>query len=282
MISSSSIAPLGQLPNAPLSYVLAQVRFDPILDVEKRLPDLQSALRAIYPRFQATQGIAITIVPQGALQPQASAASLRWDFANDTNRRGVTLQQNSIALQSTEYTTHDEFSKSLAVVLKALNEVTPNLFARRVGLRYVDTIVPAAGESPNAYVRAELQCDPGPIPRMKSYQGVTAIDCEMEVGHMQIKFFTLRPNGSAPILLPPDLLPLTLEQSPIMRQVGNQQCGLLDTDRFMDIEERFDTESLIRRFNSLHEDLYEAFRISASEHGMNSWMGRGEKPTWKH
>ena len=35
-------AALGHWPNAPLAYVLAQVRFEPFLEIEKHIPVLQS------------------------------------------------------------------------------------------------------------------------------------------------------------------------------------------------------------------------------------------------
>src|SRR6266571_5727337 len=201
---------LGVLPNAPLAYVVAQIVIDQIMDMDKRVGDVQAALRDRYPRFDALQGLSILVGPSGQPQPQMMTAASRWQFADDAKRHGVVLQQNSIGLHATDYSTHDEFSGRLEVILKAMESIIPSMFIKRLGLRYIDVIVPRPGENLNNYVREGIRCDPGKIPYMKSYLGLTTIDCEMEAGHLLIKYYIARGAGEETPILPPDLAPLFL------------------------------------------------------------------------
>ncbi len=242
---------LGVLPNAPLAYVVAQIVIDQIMDMDKRVGDVQAALRDRYPRFDALQGLSILVGPSGQPQPQMMTAASRWQFADDAKRHGVVLQQNSIGLHATDYSTHDEFSGRLEVILKAMESIIPSMFIKRLGR------------------------DPGKIPYMKSYLGLTTIDCEMEAGHLLIKYYIARGAGEETPILPPDLAPLfLLEKSQLMVQPRNQPVALLDTDRYIEIEERFNVDNIIRRFADLNEDLLNAFKICTSEHGMAIWEGR--------
>lgn len=267
-------AQLGRLPNAPLAYVLAQVRFDPILAMEKLVPDLQSAFRADYPRFQAMQGLSIIMGVSGPMQTQ-SPTTLRWDLANDSNHHGLIIQQNSITFHTTDYTTYEDFSKTLGLVLTKSQDVVPDMFVRRIGLRYVDLIVPDAGENANDYVQGPLRCDPGPLPGLKSYQGITAIGCEMEQGQLNVKFYVTA-KGATPnqTVLPPDLEPMPLVVPPVVQraQSAGRPLGVLDTDRFVDnLDQRYNAESLSARFLDLHGDISLAFRQFTSDHARKVW-----------
>lgn len=261
---------LGQMANAPLAYVLAQVRFNLVLDMDKRIPDVQAALRERYPRFNIVQGLSVSVPSQGAVQVPAIVQ--QWAFANDANRKGAILQANSLVYHVTEYTTYPEFGASLFDVMKIVTNVIPNLFVERLGLRYVDFIVPRPGESASMYVKDSLRCDPNPGLEFKSLRGITFIDYELELGRLHIKFFTGR-NLSA---LPPDLEPLILEKSAVMNQRPTEgtAVGLLDTDRFIEIAQRFDPESLMARFNMLHDDITTAYKALASNHAFEVWTGQ--------
>ncbi len=62
-------AALGRLPNAPLAYVLAQVRFEPFLEIEKHIPALQTSLRDPYPRFRQLEQVGFQVLTESEYQP---------------------------------------------------------------------------------------------------------------------------------------------------------------------------------------------------------------------
>lgn len=268
-------AALGRLPNAPLAYVLAQVQIAAILTMDKLLPDLQAALRATYPRFQALHGLSIVLGAAGAPAQSHGGPALRWDFGNDTNGRGVILQLTSIAYHTAEYTTYEAFSNELVDVLTKAQEAIPDMFVKRIGLRYLDVIIPSAGESPNEFVDSTLRSDPGSLPGVKSHQGMSLINCEMERGRMQVKYYLS--GKTTPVetsLIPPDLEPFSLTMPTVIKkaQTKGHPLGILDTDRFIDaLDQRYSVNVLTEQFREMHNDISLAFDQFTTDHAYKVW-----------
>ena len=271
-------ANLGRLANAPLAYVIAQVQFGTILAMEKLVPDVQAALRADYPRFAALQGLSIIVGAAGPVQAQ-SPTTLRWDFGSETNRRGVILQSSSITFHTAEYATYDAFAKELTDVLTKAQDTIPDMFVKRVGLRYVDVVIPGPGESPNLFVEPTLRCDPGNFPGVKNHQGITALVCDLERGQLNVKYYVSGKHNPANLsLLPPDLEPFPLTQPDIMKKAQAQgyPLGVLDTDRFIDgVDQRYNADTLKTLFDELHGDISTAFHQFTSDHARQVWSKAG-------
>ena len=143
---------LGQWPSAPLVYVLAEVRCSPTLDVARRAAAVQEAIRQEFPllapiaQFQVGPGL-----PAGAIMSNMFA------FTDSTRRRGLLISAGSVVYQATEYQTSKEFFEQLGRVLTALEPVYGNDTVTRLGLRYVDVIVPREGESVFDYLTPSMR-----------------------------------------------------------------------------------------------------------------------------
>ena len=85
---------LGRLSNAPLAYVLAQVRLLPVLDLDKHIPAIHSALRSTYPRYQAISQPYIQINNEHVVD--ISQQATRYEFASAENTEGLILHSTSI------------------------------------------------------------------------------------------------------------------------------------------------------------------------------------------
>lgn len=265
---------LGQMPNAPLAYVLAAVKFDTQLALEKHIPALQERLQADFPRFQPGNEAVIQINVSGGTPPQTVAAP-RYEFASADNRHGIILNRETLAFHATAYETYEDFGERLGAVLTHVGAELKHLFVRRVGLRYVDIIVPEVGETPDDYVAPGLRCLPALSLTSRARSGLAISEFQMEEGALVVRYAT----SAGPIGLPPDLQSLTLTEPDILKRfiTGTTMSALLDFDRFMLQEATFDASQLKARFDRLHDDQSLAFRELTTEHAKEIWNRNTEQ-----
>ncbi|MEQ8962151.1 MAG: TIGR04255 family protein [Coleofasciculus sp. C2-GNP5-27] len=86
------------LKDAPLVRVIAQVRFPPILSIEKKefVGSFQEAIRETYPilHLEQTQGLVL-----GSPDIVQTAPQLTWRFLDTTNSWRVSLAPNFVAIE---------------------------------------------------------------------------------------------------------------------------------------------------------------------------------------
>jgi uncharacterized protein (TIGR04255 family) len=267
-------AALGRLPNAPLAYVLAQVRFEPFLEIEKHIPTLQTSLRARYPRFLQAEQVVFQILPQSEEKPPRvqPTSLLRWEFGSGSNHAGVIVQQDSLVFHVTAYETHEQFGQAWRWVMNQVGSHIPDLFVNRIGLRYVDFIVPNPDETPEDYIVDRLRCDPalGGIP-CQHHQGLTLAEYRLETGFLAVRYS----RGMGRPILPPDLSELSLQPSAIMQRVvaDHQSTAVLDIDRFMALSAVYDAEALAEQFGQMHGETSAVFKALTTDHARTVWDG---------
>jgi len=263
--------PLGRMPNAPLALVLAQIRYSRYLTMEKHLPALQDAVRHHYPAFRTSQIQSLELTG-GAVNVQAGT---RWEFADFENRRCFFLQQDSLVFLATAYIDYEDFAERFAEILGHFEALVPDVLVDRVGLRYVDLIVPQSGEAPERYVASGLHGFPlGALAeKAKSLQAqyVSKYDFADQEGLLIARYS----RGVSDPYLPADLQPLTLALPGIVHRArarqGQSMIAMLDWDRVLPHRAPFDRAALIARFGEMHTDLGEAFKRATSEYGLKVW-----------
>ena len=143
------------LSEAPLVRVIAQVRFPLIVSVEQRgfIGAFQEAIRPTYPvlREERTQGVVFG--PEGMAPARSQVA---WRFADGEDGWRVSLAPDFIALETTAYTSRDDFLGRLSTVLEAFTEHIGSKIAERVGVRYIDRVTGEAVGQIRDLVRPEV------------------------------------------------------------------------------------------------------------------------------
>ena len=149
-----------KMKNAPVYFVLAQVRFNAVLTLESYVPVIQDALRK---SGYADFGKAIIATINLNLNLPASAnqlpleQSVRYVFLNDGKTAGFVLDQTSLTFQTTDYDTFDPFKEAFALGLKTVHEsVGGSNFSERVGIRFLDAVSPRTGEKITDYFAPSL------------------------------------------------------------------------------------------------------------------------------
>jgi uncharacterized protein (TIGR04255 family) len=145
---------------APLSQVICQLRFPPLLKIESEPPaDFQERIRHRFPLLERTQLQIPDLPPElaqmlGAAIPQSKS---EFSFRTEDGASTLNLGPEQIALTTTKYTRWERFLDDLTPALQALLELYRPSFFQRVGLRYINTIVRSALEIPDERWSALLQ-----------------------------------------------------------------------------------------------------------------------------
>lgn len=131
----------------PLSEVICQVRFPPILRIEAEPPaGFQERVRTGYPMFRELQpdlptanvpaeiaGIVRSMLP-------SRARATAYEFASEDGAWSITLSRDALALKTTTYERWEGFLEHLEGPLASLSELYQPAFFSRIGLRYVNVI----------------------------------------------------------------------------------------------------------------------------------------------
>ena len=134
-----------KMSNAPVYFTVAQVRFNPVLNLEAYLPTIQDRMRAAhFPDFkrQVFQRLIVPFsagdndqIPAPSFLPQA-----RCVFGDIEGMSEFVLENNALALQTTDCETFETFSQMLLDGLGIVHEALRLDFTERVGLRYLGLI----------------------------------------------------------------------------------------------------------------------------------------------
>jgi uncharacterized protein (TIGR04255 family) len=133
--------PTIPLDAPPLSSVLVQVRFSPVLEVaeEQVAGRVQKALRLDYPYVTAETELAFTFAPEAEAPPTPVPTRL-WRFAGEEGGWRVSLASGFVSLETKAYAGHEDFFGRLRGVLDAVEEIVAPPAAERVGVRYTQRL----------------------------------------------------------------------------------------------------------------------------------------------
>src|SRR5258706_10615035 len=140
-MTTSSAMPRFKLERAPLVLVLTQVRFSPVLSMGEFVPKIQESLRkGGFPKFLVQESEQIQLGPE-----IKSSTVKHWFFGNPDSTANVVLGADSVAYEVSKYSTFEQFTETLQVVLRLLADVVSVDLAETVGLRYVNYLRDTSG-----------------------------------------------------------------------------------------------------------------------------------------
>ncbi|MEW6338951.1 MAG: TIGR04255 family protein [Acidobacteriota bacterium] len=253
-----------RLRNSPLVRVLAQVRISAILKMREFVPAVQEALRHQgYPRFSEQELLEVQLRPESPPKRREL-----WRFADRANREAVVLAQDFIALETNRYTCFEEFTERLQQVLEIVgSEIEAKAtIAERLGLRYVDLILPEDGEPLDDYLEQKLHGlrakDLGVEKMLNRFEARG----QTRFGQLVVR---LHQNEEG-ACLPPDLMPSELTQARTIDP--GRLITLLDIDHFTTQSRDYNAPALIDAMWELHEYTERAFRSSVTAHALERWV----------
>jgi uncharacterized protein (TIGR04255 family) len=253
------------LTHAPLLLVLAQVRFSTVLKMQEFLPEIQEQLRnSGLPKFRTVQTETETRL-FGAEQQSRLTTATHWEFLAKGDCTMATLGTNSISLSTTAYETFEDFTKILANVLETVRKTANISLRERIGLRYIDVIVPADGKTLSDYIVDDVRGLSLEKLGLKMSSSVSVTVGKSSLGTFALRSIRL-PNGS---VLPPDLSQLRLETDKPLTL--NQEFCTLDFDHFNEGTKDFDVAQTMTEFEELHDLIERTFKAAVKPAAMEEW-----------
>lgn len=108
---------LGRLPNAPLIYVLAQVKFSRVPNMKNLWEDFHQKIFDTYPESQVEHIEQFAIKKEGL----ESSPETQWNLLNRERSQGFLLKPEMLILHTTSYETSDVFFNDLAFGLSCFS-----------------------------------------------------------------------------------------------------------------------------------------------------------------
>lgn len=261
---------MGKWAHPPLAYVVAEAVISPHYTVSQFIAAIQQSLRETYPR--TIDGVEISIDFAGS-SPSPVQQSM-WQLLTPDNSRGIHIGTRAIALHATHYEDFPEFNNSLRRVLEAVESSGLNPFVERLGLRYIDYILPSEGHEPRDYL-------------VPSLRGVTPSGAaQMPQASMWVSAFpfdscTVNARIAAPAppgnVMPPNFAALPLAKPKTMedaeeRAKSGSPIGFIDTDCTQAIGQTFNASTLASKFSAMHDYISTTFRSFMSPLAEKEWV----------
>lgn len=262
---------MEKLTNAPVYYTVAQVQFNPVLDLDGYIPAIQSKMReAHFPDYKKEVVQRLVLPFGGAEQGQMTAPTVtpqsRYQFGDMDGRSLFLLETNALSFQTTSYDTFKIFSGALLKGLGVLHDALRLDFVERIGLRYLDAVHPSKdGETLREYLVPEVL---GLALRGEGQLQQSVSETVVSTTAGQLVSRVLIRNGQ--VGLPMELGGL----APIIDPRFTQRVSLhaiVDTDASFGHREVFELSKVEARLTALHDEIVKSFKATVTDHARASW-----------
>lgn len=248
------------LKDAPLIRVIAQVRFPPILSIEKKdfVGSFQEAIREKYPILQPEQTQTFVFGPQDAVQP---TSQLTWRFIDTADSWRVSLAPDFIALETTAYSSRHDFLERLESLLTALKEGFEPQVIERFGLRYIDRLVGQNLQDIALLVKPEIS-------------GMMASEFRRDIHRSINESLFVIPGGDEKILARWGFMPAGATFDPNAIEPIVEPSWILDLDMSLSKKREFSIEVLMSEGQHFAERIYTFFRWAVEDDFLRRFGGQ--------
>lgn len=257
----------------PLVLVLCQVRFSRVRQMARYIPEIQDAFRRTgFPIEQAGKVQQVTFEPGGGA-PVQMVEQQRWEYRDREETTSVLVTEDNVILQTTAYTRFEDFAEQLqSAVQTVLAESEHDGFGvvHRVGLRYVDVVVPNADKDFRFYLRPGLRGVPDEVFQPGRHllhvesRGQTMVGGDP--GTMIVRIV----QNDQGLSLPPDLMAAAPRHSPRARP--GELITLIDMDHYVEGTFDPDSEWVVARAYEMHDHIVETFHDHVvTEEAIEEW-----------
>ncbi len=250
------------LTDPPLVRVIAQVRFPLIASLEKRefMASFQEAIREFYPVLRPEEGRSVVLGSQGVVDTRSNTL---WRFNEARGAWRVTLAPDFLALETTKYTSREDFMERLRLVLEALNEHVDPRVLDRLGVRYIDRV---SGENLSALpqlVRPEVA-------------GILGSPLTARAQHAVSENVFILPGNAGQITARWGLLAPRSTIDPGALDAIDEPSWILDIDAFQSFQtgnRRLDVDSVVEQARGFAERIYSIFRWAVTDEFLRRYGG---------
>lgn len=260
-----------KLTNAPVYYTVAQVRFNPVLDLDGYIPAIQSKMREAHFTDYKKEVFQQLVLPfgggeQGQMAAPTVTPQARYQFGDIGGRSLFLLEANALSFQTTSYDTFETFSGILLKGLGMLHDALRLDFIERIGLRYLDAIQPSrVGETLREFLVPEVL---GLALRGEGQLQHSISETIVVTAAGQLVSRVLIRHGQ--VGLPMELGGFAPTIDPRFTQRESLHA-IVDTDASISQREVFDLTKVRAQMTALHDEIGKSFNATVTEHARASW-----------
>lgn len=259
---------LGKWDNAPLAIVVAQVRFESNKETETRclVSRIHEITKGTYPTVTEVQQFSF-VVGEGNRQTPAHETIVALDLRTTDGARSIRIQPGVITYATSSYIDSQHFAVEWRQLLDALC-TNSEVRVLRLGLRYVDFIIPTDGHIPEDYVSG-LGCSP-PVLGAQSPIAFVLYDFERpQNGRLRVQYG----RGYGPPVLPPDLADSVPPPAFLVARYNSGLSAVLDMDRWRPASDIMSAATIAEEFQILRNDMATAFHDIITPLASKEWQG---------
>ena len=264
---------MGKWKNAPVFYVIVQVRYNPILSLGTYLPGIQEHFRkAGFPDFQKRMNLTfnLSLIPNvsGGTEKAIPTVPLEqaesYIFTSADGSKSFSLEQNAISFHVTEYETFEWFSDQFLSGLGFINDLVGLSFCDRIGLRYLDAVL--SKENPlSLYL----------IPEVLGLSDIQSGTLQHSFSETAYKTQTATVRSrviyrDGLFALPPDLQGITVTLKPQFADFTGKHA-IIDGDAFQETRSDVDNATVRETLKHLHEEVNVAFNQVVTKYALSQW-----------
>jgi uncharacterized protein (TIGR04255 family) len=258
-----------KMNNAPVYFTVAQVRFNAYLNLDGHLPSIQEAMRlAGFPDFKPSQfqQLVMPFSSGGGGQPAVPTLvpQARCTFGDMVGTSNFILENSALAFQTTAYDTFETFSETFLKGLKIVNDVLKLSFSERIGLRYLDAVLPVNTETLKDYLVPEVLGLSAMMPNLvHSFSETLTVN---SYGHTVSRVIIKQGQ----VGLTPEL---AIMAPPINQKFSdfNGLHAILDTDAFSEQRLPFDLSSIEKILGEQKKSIRSSFDVTVTPYALNIW-----------
>jgi uncharacterized protein (TIGR04255 family) len=256
-----------KLANAPIFYILGQIRFSPILRMADFVPKIHERLRRDYPevRQEELRRIQMNLAAPESNDVVSSLAAPRWIFSDLRKNAGYVLYTDSIVFHTSAYETSAEFLSALIRGVQIVDETVGLSYVDGVGVRTLDAIVPEHGRSLDFYLNRQVLGLHGLLDgefRQNMTENVTQFPSGQQVSRIVILKGVLG--------VPFDLFPITLTLGQKFLEL-NGLHAVVDLDHNRQERFEFDVDEIAGRLSQVKNGVTEVFKKIVTPEALIAW-----------
>ncbi|MBF6647173.1 TIGR04255 family protein [Methylobacter sp. BlB1] len=262
----------GILPNSPLVYTLASIRFAAWPLLAKKIDEIHDELRDCTPLIQTIQ---VQSVSHGGISGmQSESVTTLWMLLSSDRSLGIHLAPDQLLIFSKKYTSYIDFEAVLDRCLSILLKHMRFIDVISTGVRYVDHIKIKDGEEHANYITDRLLTP--------TFPGFTDVGC-IYVGSYKSGDYDLRVRCTSQpdaLAVPEDIistLSMSLEPGSPLKLDTLKNGILLDIDAYKvyTTPTRMDKDVVLKQLDVLHQTANKFFRHDSvcTDYAFKTWKG---------
>ncbi|MGH1457208.1 MAG: TIGR04255 family protein [Alphaproteobacteria bacterium] len=263
---------MSHMPNAPLVYTIAVVRFPRVPEFETFPDKFFAQVREHYPHDKKFQHVTMkaSITDEGVTMEKVDKPV--WQYLSPNKDCGFLLADDSICFHTSSYIDSKAFLDRFEFGLSRLVDI-PEIgikFINMLGIRYIDLVVPEEGKNLDAYLQEWTLPKERPDVDMEILEGAYLAKYKTDMGHLNFQAARNPQN-----IIPPDLhSPFLVQNGWIKECPKGLNFAVIDTDHVTyptEPNNKFSSKEIVKKLDELHMIPKQVFAALGTPEAMEYW-----------